>query len=153
MLSQRKWSLTAVVLIAGAALGVLIARDRAGVPGSAERVPPEFGRDLYLEHCGACHGVALEGEADWRLPRGDGTLPAPPHDRTGHTWHHPDRLLEAIVRDGGQAAAPAGFASRMPAFGEVLSDAEIRAVLDHIKASWPADIRARQAALSAAAKE
>jgi mono/diheme cytochrome c family protein len=33
----------------------------------------------------------------------------------------------------------------MPAFGGVLSDADIAAVLAFIKSRWPADIRARQA--------
>ncbi|MDO8276710.1 MAG: hypothetical protein Q7T63_01135 [Burkholderiaceae bacterium] len=26
--------------------------------------------------------------ASWRSPGADGRTPAPPHDETGHTWHH-----------------------------------------------------------------
>lgn len=26
--------------------------------------------------------------------------PPPPHDSTGHTWHHPDQLLLALIRVG-----------------------------------------------------
>ena len=48
------------------------------------------GEDLYREYCAACHGADLEGQPDWRSAGPDGVLPAPPHDETGHTWHHPD---------------------------------------------------------------
>ena len=75
-------------------------------------------------------------------------LPAPPHDETGHTWHHPDEMLFGIVRDGIAAYAPPGYDSDMPAFGGVLSDAEIRAVLAYIKSEWPEEIRRRHAAIS-----
>ena len=27
-------------------------------------------------------------------------LPAPPHNETGHTWHHPDEMLFAITKYG-----------------------------------------------------
>ena len=30
----------------------------------------------------------------------DGRLPAPPHDESGHTWHHPDAQLFAITKYG-----------------------------------------------------
>ncbi len=103
------------------------------------------GQQLYAAHCAACHGVSLEGEAGWQNRRADGTLPAPPQDATGHTWHHPDQQLFVIVRDGVQAVAGAGYKTSMQGFGDVLSDEEIRAVLDFIKSRWPEDIRARQA--------
>ncbi|MCY4361382.1 MAG: c-type cytochrome, partial [Gammaproteobacteria bacterium] len=43
------------------------------------------GQTLYQEQCAACHGANLEGQPNWRSANDDGTLPAPPHDETGHT--------------------------------------------------------------------
>jgi len=107
-----------------------------------------LGRDVYAAHCSACHGAELEGEPDWRRRKPDGTLPAPPHDEFGHTWHHPDAVLFEITRHGAQAAAPPGYASGMPAFAGILSDREIAASLAFIKSHWPADIRRRQERIS-----
>lgn len=94
------------------------------------------GQALYLEYCASCHGANLEGQPNWmqRLP--NGRLPAPPHDETGHTWHHSDEQLLVIVRDGLAAIAP-GYETDMPAFGGKLGDQEIIAILDYIKQSWP----------------
>ena len=50
----------------------------------------DLGRAIYAENCASCHGVALEGQANWQQRDADGYLPAPPHDQTRHTWHHPD---------------------------------------------------------------
>jgi hypothetical protein len=51
------------------------------------------GETVHLQHCASCHGRDLQGQPDWQSPDGEGYLPAPPHDETGHSWHHPDRLL------------------------------------------------------------
>ena len=60
------------------------------------------GRAVYSEHCAACHGADLEGQPDWRSPGADGIYPAPPHDATGHTWHHSNAQLFDYTRLGGQ---------------------------------------------------
>ncbi|MFN4088144.1 MAG: c-type cytochrome [Alphaproteobacteria bacterium] len=103
-----------------------------------------LGRTVYAEHCAACHGADLEGEPDWRRRRPDGRLPAPPHDESGHTWHHSDEWLFAVTKYGLAPIAPEGYESDMPAYEGILSDAEIAAVLAFIKSRWPAEIRARQ---------
>lgn len=111
-------------------------------------VHAETGQALYATHCASCHGATLEGQPDWRSPKEDGTYPAPPHSAEGHTWHHDDAMLFDYVSRGGQAVLDdmgVSFRSGMPAFGEVLSDGEIDAVLDFIKASWPERIRALRA--------
>lgn len=107
------------------------------------------GQKVYAEHCASCHGAMLEGQPNWRTPLATGGLPAPPHDESGHTWHHPDQVLFNYTKRGGQAMVGARFQSNMPAFGDTLSDDQIWAVLDFIKSRWPQDIQARQAALSA----
>ena len=99
------------------------------------------GQTLYTEQCASCHGANLEGQPDWRSPDEDGVLPAPPHDETGHTWHHDNQLLFEYTRLGGEEALAArgvtGFQSGMPGFGEALSDNDIWDVLGYIRSTWP----------------
>lgn len=99
-----------------------------------------LGQALYADHCAACHGADLEGAPDWQVPGPDGLMPAPPHDASGHTWHHADDLLVAITREGMAAVVGGGYESGMPGFGDLLDDAEIRAILAFIKSTWPPDI-------------
>lgn len=112
----------------------------------------EDGQALYTQHCASCHGLHLEGQPNWMVRKPDGRLPAPPHDASGHTWHHSDRQLFEIVKYGLEKIAP-GYATDMQSFGGVLSDDEIRAVLDYIKSTWPARQQAIQKAKSAADPE
>lgn len=110
------------------------------VPQSGVADDITAGRDLYLNFCAACHGVELEGAPDWRTPGPDGQLPTPPHDETGHTWHHGDAFLFDYVKKGGQAVLDdlgVRYNSGMPPFDGVLSDAEIEAILAYIKSTWP----------------
>ena len=104
------------------------------------------GAAVYFETCSACHGAELQGQPDWQRPGPDGILPAPPHDHTGHTWHHDNRLLFDYVSLGGHEALDrrgvAGFRSGMPAMGDVLSDDDIWNVLAYIRSTWPAPVRA-----------
>lgn len=104
----------------------------------------QLGAGLYARRCASCHGASLEGQPNWKKHLPDGSLPAPPEDETGHSWHHPDPILFATVKFGGQATAPPDFPSKMPPFAAVLSDDEIRAVLVFIKSRWPAGIRRLQ---------
>lgn len=106
------------------------------------------GAPLYAEHCASCHGADLEGQPNWRRQLPSGGLPAPPHDETGHTWHHPDQQLFEITKFGGAALAPPGFQSNMPAFEDRLSDHQITAVLAFIRSHWPQSIQDRQRRLS-----
>lgn len=103
-----------------------------------------LGQQVYAAQCASCHGASLEGQPNWQQELPTGGLPAPPHDETGHTWHHNDQSLFTTVKYGGQATAPQGFKSNMPAFGAVLSDEEIYAVLAYIKSTWSPDIQAAQ---------
>ncbi len=81
----------------------------------------------------------------------NGRLPAPPHDATGHTWHHPDEMLFRITKFGARTY-PSGYETDMPAFDNRLTDEEIAASLAFIKSTWPAEIRARQARVDADAR-
>ncbi len=107
-----------------------------------------LGQSVYKDQCSECHGINLEGKPNWRVRNADGILPAPPHDETGHTWHHGDELLFNYTKGGGQKIAGPGFTSGMPPFEDVLSDKEIWAALAFIKSHWPEQILNRQQAMS-----
>lgn len=107
------------------------------------------GEVLYGKYCASCHGANLEGQPDWQSPGPDGRLPAPPHDETGHTWHHPDSVLFQYTKLGGRetlAMQGIEFDSGMPGFSGQLSDQEIWTILAYIRSTWPERARAAQAA-------
>ncbi len=146
-----------LVALCAAGLGAFGIAITAFSPMDAQAQPaqqpldsdPDAGKVLYAENCAACHGANLEGQPDWRTPDEDGVLPAPPHDQTGHTWHHGDALLFDYTKRGGQAALEtrgvSGFSSGMPGFEDSLSDQQIWDILAFIKSTWPDRIREMQA--------
>ncbi len=146
------------ILVAGAvaiatALGVIVVWRDHGGPGPANGGLAENagrGAALYAEHCASCHGAELQGQPGWRRRLPSGRLPAPPHDASGHTWHHTDSVLFRIVKAGPAAVAGGGYESDMPGFGDVMSDDEIEAVLAFIKSRWPERERAAQEQMSRA---
>jgi mono/diheme cytochrome c family protein len=104
------------------------------------------GEGIYKAECASCHGAQLQGQPEWRTRRADGKLPAPPHDASGHTWHHSTELLAAIVKFGMVPPhAAEGYVSDMPAFGRKLTDRQIRNVLAYIESRWPPEIKALRA--------
>jgi mono/diheme cytochrome c family protein len=143
-----------LALVAGLAAWVMAAEGQSipegltflGTPVTAEQVA--LGQDLYGANCASCHGANLEGQPDWRRRNENGRMPAPPHDESGHTWHHADRQLFTITKLGVSAIVP-GYESDMPAFEGILSDDEIAAVLAFIKSTWPERERGFQAEVTA----
>ena len=129
-------SLSGLVIIVVAAGWGLSGRAQNSYSGD-----PGRGAVLYAENCASCHGANLEGQPDWQTPAPNGVLPAPPHDRTGHTWHHGDKLLFGYTKLGGEQTLKemgvAEFKSGMPGFGDILSDPDIWDILAFIKESWP----------------
>ncbi|MEZ5607039.1 MAG: cytochrome c [Burkholderiaceae bacterium] len=132
-----------------AAAGYWAWRSGSG-PDAPQRLRPADGQVLqrggriYAQQCAACHGAHGEGQPDWRERGPDGLLPAPPHDASGHTWHHPDEQLFAITKYGlARLVSKPDYRTAMPIYEGVLSDEEIVAVLSWIKAQWPAEIRRR----------
>jgi len=141
------------VLIASLAARVVAAEGQGGpdgltflgAPVTTEQVA--LGQQLYAANCASCHGEELEGEPDWRRRKDSGRMPAPPHDASGHTWHHADRQLFTITKLGVSAMMP-GYESDMPAYDGILTDAEIAAVLAFIKSTWPERQRDHQARIT-----
>ena len=131
------WLAVAAVVAAAIAAGWL------AVSEAERRSRLALGERLYAGHCASCHGENLEGQPDWQTPLASGRLPAPPHDASGHTWHHSDEELFTITKEGMASLVP-GYSSDMPAYASVLTDGEIRAVLGFIRSTWPERERAYQ---------
>lgn len=107
------------------------------------------GAALYERHCAECHGAQLQGQPDWQTPGDDGVYPAPPHDETGHTWHHGNVDLFDYTKLGGQEVVARmglkNFNSGMPGFGDTLSDEQIWDILAYIRSTWPKRMQEVQA--------
>src|SRR5712691_1553592 len=90
----------ATALLVAGSLALLIASDE---PTKLDWSGPSLvarGKAIYADHCASCHGGTLEGQPDWRKRLLNGHLPAPPHDATGHTWHHAGNQLFDMVKNG-----------------------------------------------------
>ena len=124
---------------------LLAATGCTAKPKDAERVAPvptldtgqmAVGREVYVRLCASCHGARGEGAENWATPGPDGLHPAPAHDDTGHTWHHPDRVLFEVITNGMSDPLRPEAPLRMPAFGEQLSEEETGAVVEYLKSLW-----------------
>jgi len=145
----RKIGVASTLLVFVLVSGTLVLLRESPVridPGDNNQVA--LGKRLYATACASCHGASLEGQPDWQRRLPNGRLPAPPHDASGHTWHHSDAFLMRVTKLG-PAAYPEGHLTDMPAFRDTLSDREIAAILAFIKSRWPAEIRIRQNRLNA----
>ena len=145
-------ALAGVVLATGAA----IAWAGQGDAQSANLFPSDDaaavarGQALYAANCASCHGADLEGQENWRTPGPNGRALAPPHDTSGHTWHHPDAQLFQIVKFGTAALVGNGYESDMAGYEGILSDSDIRDTMAFIKSTWPPEIIERHNAMNAA---
>lgn len=144
------WPVLGIAALAAAGAGAWLLQPGARSSSNGGSHAPDLARGaaIYAEACASCHGADLEGQPDWRSPGPDGRLPAPPHDRTGHTWHHPDRVLLDIVQRGTAAVVGGGYESDMPGFADTYAEAEIQDVLAWIKSQWPDRERQIQAQIT-----
>ena len=101
----------------------------------------KMGKTVYMEQCASCHGINLEGQDGWRDTKVDGMRLAPPHDKSGHTWHHADELLFNLTKYGFKAMIGEDYKVSMPVYDGIIPDQEIVAVLSYIKFTWPNDIK------------
>ena len=111
-----------------------------------------LGKAIYAENCASCHGVVLEGQANWRQRDAEGYLPAPPHDETGHTWHHPDPYLFLMTKYGIEEMIGKSYPNNMPAYEDKLTDDDIIAALSYIKSTWSGRIQRQHDQTNARAK-
>ena len=137
-------SVIVVIAVLAVVVGVTIVTKRGETALQADPTDPAqvaLGKQVYAAQCASCHGVNLEGQPNWKERNADGKLPAPPHDETGHTWHHPDQQLFDITKRGTAALVGPSYKTDMREFGSILSDEEIWAVLAYIKSTWPPRIQ------------
>ena len=113
----------------------------------------DLGKLVYKKNCASCHRVNLEGQERWRQPDADGYMPAPPHDESGHTWHHPDEYLFLMTKYGLEEIIGQEYPNNMPAYNNVLSDREIVATLSFIKSTWSGRIRLQHDKINTMSKE
>jgi mono/diheme cytochrome c family protein len=103
------------------------------------------GHVLYQAYCAGCHGDKGQGQfpaAPLEPSLITGRIGAPPHDETGHSWHHSDDLLVRYVLEGG-FTDPANFYP-MPAFGWRVSVDEARQIVGYIMTLWTDEQRMMQ---------
>ena len=154
--SPLTWGLGGLFVLLLAAGAYALVSGNAPMETAAAVLHPEdpqlvsMGAHIYTQHCAACHGTRGEGQPDWRERGPDGLMRAPPHDESGHTWHHPDAQLIAITKHGlAQMIQQPDYQTHMPVYDGVLNDSEIVAVLSWIKAQWPQEIQARHDQINA----
>ena len=140
-LPKKGWpsAVAIFVILAVAAVALIACSSSSESDDKAAEVPTDpiaTGQKLFASNCAACHGAGGVGQSNWHIRKADGSLPAPPLNGDGHTWHHGDGLLYRIVSEGGAALEAPGLKSVMPAFGERLSHEEIIAVLTYVKSHW-----------------
>ena len=95
-------------------------------------------RVILRANCASCHGADLTGAADWKPPRTTALSAAAPRLLRPHLARprpRPDRNHPRRLR------LPQ---SRMPAFGDRLTDEDIEAILEFIKTSWGPQEKAYQ---------
>ena len=118
------------------------ARD-LGDPGVVLTGNERRGEALYAANCSGCHGGPTGGSITDYPPR---------HNANGHTWHHPDCALVALIESGGDAlketTAPSA-APTMPAYAGRLSRSDIADVMAYIRLMWTPQQRSVQAQTTA----
>jgi cytochrome c oxidase cbb3-type subunit 3 len=124
----------------GAARAVAPASETAPAAGATTDGAEIRGDVLYARYCAACHGAKGGGDGP-----NAAYLPVKPavHASKDAMSKRPDDALFDTIAGGGYVM---GRSVRMPAFGETLSHAQIRALVRHIRAlcrctgpSWGAD--------------
>jgi mono/diheme cytochrome c family protein len=90
-------------------------------PGGAAATDVDLGKKVYLDRCALCHGP--QGKGDGTAAAG---LDPKPRNHTDGAYMNsrPNEELLGVIRDGKGA---------MPAWGTILSDAELKAVLMYVR--------------------
>ena len=96
------------------------------------------GKIAYENNCVSCHMINLAGAKNWKGVDEDGHRKAPPLNGTGHTWHHDDKTLHGIIKNG-LAKLVKNYEGKMIGFEDKLSDKDIDSILAYIKSYWPKD--------------
>ncbi|MDB4941211.1 MAG: hypothetical protein JWP97_745 [Labilithrix sp.] len=93
--------------------------------GCRKRSGPPDGAELFASTCARCHGERGEGGSPLL---GGGTAPRNFHDHAFQTQRTDEQLADVIVH---------GKGSGMPAFGSFYSEAERKALVQHVRSFDP----------------
>lgn len=93
------------------------------------------GAEVYRQSCATCHGERAQGAFNWQKPGADGKYPPPPLDGSAHAWHHPTAVLKDVIANGTQR-----IGGNMPPWRDILSEADIEAVIMYFQSLWPREI-------------
>ena len=110
-----------------------------------------LGKEIYAQNCASCHGINLEGHANWRQRDANGYMLAPPHNESGHTWHHSDEYLFSMTKYGIENMIGKKYPNNMPVYEGQLSDEQIIEALSYIKSTWPRRIQRQHDQINARA--
>ncbi len=115
----------AVLLIALAAIGVVISVLVWGLRTPGVRPGASRGERLFEASCSECHGA--DGRGSWRAT----LFLIRPGDLTDPTQmgQYSDRYLFDLIKHGGSPIGRPG----MPAFGSLLSDADIETLVRYMR--------------------
>jgi len=137
---RRRFSraMAALVACAGIAMAGVHAPGAHAAPALSPPVADaDLGEKIYLDRCAFCHGEGGDGNgpvADYLLPR--------PRDFTGSVFKLTSSTNDTLPSDADvlRTIREGIPGTAMPAWGDVLSDAELAAVLAHVKSfdagSW-----------------
>jgi len=75
-------------------------RRRRSSRGPRDAAKLALGAKVYARQLLELPGAKLEGQPNGAARGANGRLPAAPHDESGHTWNHPDRVLFGITKYG-----------------------------------------------------
>lgn len=145
MVKDRHKRICLPVFLSASLLFGFVSISHAGKADADNPQQVSRGKLVYKKFCSLCHGVDLKGQPNWRVRNAEGKLPAPPHDESGHTWHHADDLIFGMTKFGiVPPYGPKDYKSDMPAWENTLSDDDIWAVIAYIKSQWPEELRKAQ---------
>jgi hypothetical protein len=113
------------------AAGVALAGASEALARGAEASAATDGAALYRRACAACHGEDGRGVPRERVGFAE---PLPDFTDCSFATREPDEDWLAITHGGGPAR---GFVPMMAAFGEALSEGELRLALGHVRTFCP----------------
>ena len=131
-------SFSVIILLVFSILTIAKAHNHFPIT-TESKIMIERGKIVYQNNCVSCHMINLAGAENWKGVDEDGHRKAPPLNGTGHTWHHDDKTLHAIIKYG-LAKLVKNYEGKMMGFGEKLSDKDIDNILAYIKSYWPLDL-------------
>mgnify|MGYP000149397582 CR=1 FL=1 len=121
------------------AIIAILAGCSSGEKEKSSELNIALGEDVFNKNCISCHGSKGVGLAkDWKVKDENGNYPAPPLNGSAHTWHHsPEQLLYTINKGGVE------MGGQMPAFEDLLSEAEKQSLIDYMDSLWSKEIQAK----------